>query len=192
MRGAETMTKKNITDIVGTVVDELTPLSSEERQRVIRATLALLGEAPQESGHGNASQRSHAGGETGELPHRARSWMQQNGLLMEELLQVFHFSGTDVEVIAAEIPGKVRGEQTRNVYLLTGVSRLLASGEPTFDDKGARALCEASGCYDSTNHTKYLKEKGNEFTGSKDAGWTLTAPGLKRAAALIRELSKHN
>jgi hypothetical protein len=185
------MSKKSITDVVGTVVDELAPLSSDERQRVIRATLALLGESQEDAPQSRNNQRP-ASGDVDELPHRARSWMQHNQLSEEELQRVFHISGTGVEVIAAEIAGKGRSEQVRNAYLLTGLSRLLISGDPSFDDKTARALCESLGCYDSTNHAKYMKDKGNEFTGTKGGGWTLTAPGLKRAAALVKELGKRS
>jgi len=186
------MTKKTVTDVVSAIVEELTPLSSEERQRVIQASMTLLGEHFANAGKGGGAQ-THTSGDANDnhLPHRARTWMQQNGLTNDDLHQVFHLSGEGVEVIAAGIPGKGRSEQVRNAYLLSGAARLLASGEPTFDDKAARALCESLGCYDSTNHAKYLKERGNEFTGSKDGGWTLTAPGLKRAAALVKELSTH-
>lgn len=74
--------------------------------------------------------------------------------------------------------------------MLVGIAKLLSSGDPSFDDKSARALCETSGCYDSANHAASLRDKGNEFTGTKDKGWTLTTPGLKRGAILIKELNK--
>jgi hypothetical protein len=36
----------------------------------------------------------------------------------------------------------------------------------------------------------HIKERGNEFTGTKEKGWSLTAPGLKRGAALVKEMTK--
>jgi hypothetical protein len=182
------MTKKSITEVVGTIVAELTPLTSEERQRVIQASLTLLGEAPIAHGKSVDPQSPAREGDA-RLPPRARIWMQQNGLSAEQLDQVFHFDNETVAVIAAEMPGRNRSEQSRNAYVLTGTAKFLATGDANFEDKEARALCESLGCYDSTNHAKYLKEKGNEFTGSKDEGWKLTAPGLKRAASLIQDLS---
>ena len=109
---------------------------------------------------------------------------------MDELQQVFHLGNGDAEVIAGDIPGKNKKEKTYSAYILIGLSKLLSTGSPAFDDKSARALCESSGCYDQANHSVHIKERGNEFTGTKDKGWTLTAPGLKRAAVLIKEMTK--
>lgn len=66
---------------------------------------------------------------------------------------------------------------------------MLASGEAKFTDKEARALCTSAGCYDGPNHASTLKARGNWFTGSKEKGWVLTAPGLKHGAALIKGLT---
>ena len=182
------MAKKGIAEIVGIIVAELTPLTSEERQRVIQASLTLLGESPMTLAKGTDTQVPVREGDE-KLPPRTRIWMQQNDLSAEQLEQVFHIHNETVAVIAAGMPGKNRSEQSRNAYVLTGAARFLATGEVNFEDKEARTLCESLGCYDSTNHAKYLKDKGNEFTGSKDDGWKLTAPGLKRAASLIKELN---
>jgi hypothetical protein len=186
------MSKKSVTEVVSTIVDELTPLSSEERQRVVEASLTLLGESKRRSVEESDEKElpDRASGE--QLPQPARIWMHQNSLTHDDLQQVFHISDEGVEVIASEAPGRGRSEQVRNVYLLIGASRLLASGDPSFDDKAARALCESLGCYDSTNHSKYMKDKGNEFVGTKSGGWTLTGPGKKRAAALVKEMGQRS
>ncbi len=118
--------------------------------------------------------------------------MKQNSISTEQLQQVFHRGDGTVEVIAAQLPGRNKKDQTYSAYLLTGVGQLLLNGNPAFDDKAARALCETAGCYDPNNHSTILKDRGNEFTGSKDRGWTLTAPGMKRAADLIKDASKLN
>ncbi len=93
------------------------------------------------------------------LPIRARTWMKQNGVSAEELQQVFHLENGGAEVIAGEIPGKSKKDKTYSAYILTGLSKLLSTGAPTFDDKTARGLCEASGCYDPANHSVHIKEK---------------------------------
>jgi predicted XRE-type DNA-binding protein len=183
--------KKSVAEIVGTIVNELTPLASEERLRVIQASMTLLGEAPIGSRNVAAAANEQSGEteDVGSLPTRARTWIKQNQLSPEQLEEVFHIGSEGVDVIASEIPGKNNKEKVRNAYVLLGIARLLGSGEPKFDDKAARALCESSGFYDHTNHMKYMKG-GNEFTGTKDKGWTLTGPGLKRGAVLVMELSK--
>jgi hypothetical protein len=180
--------QKSLTDIVATLVEELTPLGSDERHRAIQASLTLLGEAPIQAVGGTKSNEQHGAEEdVGEFSARSRIWMRQNSISPEELLQVFHVNEGEVEIIASEIPGKSNRDKVRNAYVLLGIARLISLGEAKFDDKSARALCASSGFYDKTNHMKYMKG-GNEFTGSKDKGWMLTAPGLKHGAEIIKEL----
>lgn len=113
--------------------------------------------------------------------------MKQQGLTLEQTNQVFYFGDEGPEIIAS-IPGANKREQVRNAYVLCGIGRLLTSGETRFDDKVARGVCESGGFFDSTNHMKYMK--GSEFTGSREKGWVLTAPGLKLGASLVAQLSK--
>jgi hypothetical protein len=188
------MTTKKTTEIVSEIVELLMPLESAERARVIQASVTLLGDAlPVGQSRTRADGASIAeddGGETPNLPPRACAWMKQNGVSLEDLQQVFHLETGSAEVIAGDIPGKNKKEKTYNAYILIGLSKLLSTGGPAFDDKTARALCESSGCYDQANHSAHIKERGNEFTGTKEKGWSLTAPGLKRAAALVKEMTK--
>jgi hypothetical protein len=184
------MANKKTTEIVSEVVELLTPIESPERLRIIQACLTLLGETfpvgpgrPADSGKAADDE-----GEASTLPARARAWMKQYGVSPEEIQQVFHLENGNAEVIAGEIPGKNKKEKTYSCYILTGLAKLLCTGAPTFDDKEARALCVSSGCYDMSNHSVTIKERGNEFAGTKDA-WTLTAPGLKRAATLVKEMT---
>lgn len=183
------MAKKDTNvNIVGKIVEALSPLTSEERKRVITASLTLLGEgipSGEVAGHGDLG-----GAEASGLPVKAQTWMKQNGISEDELQSVFLLADGSVEVIASDIPGKGKKKKTYNAYVLTGIARLLATGMPNFDDKAARALCVSSGCMDNANHASYLKNKDNEFTGSKEKGWILTTPGLKRGAALVKELNK--
>jgi hypothetical protein len=116
--------------------------------------------------------------------------MKQNDVTIDDIQQTFHMADGVVEVIASDIPGKNGKEKTLAAYVLTGIAGLLATGNAAFDDNSARGVCKSSGCFNLANHAAYLKEKGNEFTGSKDNGWTLTTPGLKRGAALVKELGR--
>jgi hypothetical protein len=177
---------KTLSEIVGTIVIELTPLGSEERKRAVHAAMTLLGEEVIKALPARVEQTEHDGAET--LPSRVRTWMRQNDLSMGEIQQVFHIDNETVEIIA-EIPGKNNKEKVRNAYILTGVSNFLLTGEQRFDDTTARGLCERVGIYDSTNHAKHMKD-GNEFTGSRERGWTVTIPGLKVGANLVKGIGK--
>jgi hypothetical protein len=176
-------------DAMTKVVEVLMPLSSEDRARVISAALALLGDVKPKTTLQEPDEPIAGDPELGAMPPRAKSWMGQNGVSVGHLQQVFHIVNGEAEVIAV-VPGRNKKEQTYNAYILTGLGHLLLTGSAAFTDKAARSLCEASGCYDSANHAAHLKDKGNEFTGSKDKGWTLTAPGLKRAAELVKGLNE--
>ena len=180
--------QKSLTEVVATLVDELTPLVSEDRHRAIQATLTLLGEQPIKMGARIGNDEEEGGTQDTEgLSARSQTWMRQNGIIADDLHQVFHISNGGIEVIAPEIPGRSNRDKVRNAYVLLGIAMLISSGESKFDDKSARALCVKLGFYDKTNHMKYMKG-GNEFIGSKEKGWTLTAPGMRRGAEIIKEI----
>jgi hypothetical protein len=183
-----------VAEIASKVFALLEPLVSEDRQKVVAATLTLLGEASASSAPvvppSGAPQLGLLQQGASGLNAKAGIWAKQNGIGKAELEQVFDIETTGVTVIASSAPGKNDKEKTLNAYVLEGVKCLLASGEPSFEDKSARKLCEDLGCLNGSNHAQYLSGKGNLFTGSKSTGWKLTAPGLKHAGALIKELAK--
>src|SRR5262245_59372781 len=115
--------------------------------------------------------------------------MRTYGITSAQLSHVFHLDGGTSEVIASEAPGKNGKEKTINAYVLTGISAFLQSGEAKFDDKTARDVCKLMGCFNEGNHAYYLKGKGNALGGTKDSGWTLTGPGLKSGAELVKALA---
>jgi hypothetical protein len=172
------------------IVRILAPLSSDERQKIIHGALVVLGESIVERKVGSVRPTDAEEHESEiSVPLRARAWIRQNKLSDDQLGHVFDLTGGVATVIASEVFGKNTAEKVVKAYVLTGIASVLSSGEPTISDKGARHLCENLGCYDRTNHTKYLKEKGNYFVGDKDRGWKLTAPGLKFGGSLVRELA---
>jgi hypothetical protein len=176
------MNAKNITDAVSAIVGELAGFSPEERQRIVRASLTLLGDSSE-----NASAKADEDTGDAPFPTKARMWMKRYSVTAEQIAHVFHRDEEGVKIIAT-IPGPTKREQVVNAYVLSGIAKLLASGESKFDDRAARAVCESGGFFDGTNHMKYMKN--SEFTGSKDKGWVLTTPGLEKGAALVSEASR--
>ena len=176
-----------IAGVVTKLVSALEGLeNADERRRAIQAALTVCGDA--ELGPANpppAGQQTVGGDKTATGIHSAgQSWMQRNGVGIQELQEVIHIDDAGASIVSAV--GKGKREQTINTYLLTGVCALLSQGKPEFTDETARSNCESLGCYDMANHGKTLKGFDNKFTGSKKGGWKLTAPGLTAAAALLK------
>lgn len=181
------MAKKSLTSVTTKLHDLLKPLDSAERIRAIKAALMLLGDQAGELGGGeDEGQQEDKGKVATKRTGKAALWMKANSVTDDHLSHVFH----DSEIIASEIPGKDSKRKTINVYVLTGLSKFLETGEATFDDKSARAACKSHGCYNSANHSSYMSSKGNVLSGSKAKGWTLTAPGLKAGADLVKEIAQ--
>jgi hypothetical protein len=176
----------DITSITTQLFKLLQPLESDERKRAIKATLTLLGEEGDiEPDKPKKKDEEETVVESG-LPAKARTWMRQNSVSDEQLSHVFH--GTDI--IANVMPGTSKKEKTRSTYILTGIGQLIQTGEPQFSDETARHACKTHGCYDETNHSTTIKDRGNSFTGSKKTGWTLTTPGLKTGAELVKQIAQ--
>lgn len=172
----------------------LEPLKPEDRRRTVTAVMTFLGEPPEPiSVSGAPAERktvtSSADAIEGSYSAAASRWLEQNGISPQQLDHVFHFNG-DGSFDIHDAPGKSMREKTLNAYILTGIGKFLTSNDRTFDDSVVRNFCTKLGCYDPPNHGRYLKEKGPEFSGDKSKGYTLTNIGLKRGAALVKELAR--
>ena len=134
------MNQNPLTQAVANVVQELTSFSSEDRHRIVAASMTLLGEAPARFVPEGEADEPRLG-QVVQFPAKARNWVQQHGLTVEQINQVFHF-GDEGPKIIAHIPGATRKEQVRNAYILCGIGRLLTNGETRFEDTIARGICE--------------------------------------------------
>lgn len=185
-------TSSQLTAIVGKIVSSLEPLNEEDRSRVLRSSLAIIGAnagGTRESEPGVEPDRPGGKGSLNGMSAKATHWMKQNNLTPEQIETVFEMSDGDATLIAASLPGKGTKQQAQNAYVLKGLEKLFGSGEPVFEDKAARTACQNYGCYDHTNHTRYVNDAKNILVGSEEKGWRLTAPGLTHGAALVRELT---
>lgn len=174
------------------VLEVLKDFNPEERLRIVKASLTLLGdEFNLSSGQSaEAAYKQNNTGDTGyensELPRQAQQWMNKHGVSQEHLEHFYHFD--EGRALPIALPGHATSnrEQSINAYLATGLAAYLTSGDASFSDADAREFCKQSGCYDQPNHGKVLKAFGNRITGSKSTGWKLTTPGLTAIAELIK------
>lgn len=185
-----------ITKATTQIYDILEAYSPEDRQKVIQAAFALLGDKLPSSSSATpptvASSPTLADNSDGsaQLFPAANRWISQNKLKVEMLEPYLHINGGEAAVIGLPPGGKSRADRTTAAYLLLGVASLFASGSPSFTDDAARQLCQEQGCYDPPNHAKTCKTFGNRLRGSKEKGWQLTAPGLTAAAELVRVIAE--
>ena len=188
------VTAANLAEITSRVYALLEPLATDERQRIIEATMALFGEEPPSRGPKRSAENGDEGPDEADafaaLGKKARRWIRQAGFTADVLEEVFHFEDNGVvELIAIEIPGSSMREMTANAYLLCGARSLLQTDEPSVDNKEAVEYCKHVGCYDKNNHTANRNSLGNRLTGSVADGFTLPGPGLKAAAALVKAVA---
>lgn len=188
------MTKAlNLPDVVGEIYKLLDPLESEDRQKIIKSAMMLLGENSGSLGSGtsagNANPEFTGADDESSFGIKANRWMQQNGIEVSAINDIFHKDDDKVEIIVGEVPGERKKNKTHNCYLLSGVRTLLESDEAKFPDSDAVSLCKHMGCHDQANHAKIRSELGNIVAGTKKGGFTLPAPGLRAAAELIKTMT---
>jgi len=185
-----TMSEADTTDPLVSIIASLKPLTSEERRRTVDAAMLYLGESsgaiPPMLNPANVQKAKDAVG--GGYPDAVRKWASDNEISNVELDRVYDFKD-DGSFVIHDAPGRSKKDKTLNAYILAGVGKFLTTNDRAFDDKLARGFCEVIGCYDSPNHAKYLAEKGAEFSGDKSKGYSLSNVGLRRAAALVKELA---
>lgn len=182
----------NLAQATAKVVEVIAAFSSEERLRIVKASLTLLGDEFSTPSAGQMAQRSSDQRFDEDSNHLklhslAQQWMRKNGLTTEQLEHYFHFDQGQVVPIALLGDATSKREQTVNAYLTVGIAHFLASGDASFTDADARKFCEQSGCYDGPNHAKSITALKNRVTGSKSTGWKLTSPGLTAGADLIKQ-----
>jgi hypothetical protein len=183
-------------NLVTGLYDLLLPITDADiRKRAVKSALVMLGDDPgivdQKQKASSGAGRDPADDEddaAGSFNAKTKTWMKQNKLTAEQLGHVFHIDDQTVEIIAHEVPGENLREKVVNTYVLMGLRELIRNGNPHFDDEAARTECERLGTHGKTNHVSYAKTHGNRLTGSVKTGWTLTTPGLKAGAELVKGL----
>jgi hypothetical protein len=171
------------------LVEVLTPLSVEDRQRTISATMILFGQpSPALTTSPKTQTREEQIESVDGISGKAVAWMKKNAITREQLEHVFCIESDSIDVIASSMPAKGKRQQTVQAYVICGLKSYLKTGEPDFTDAEGRELCNKVGCYDMANHSNYRKAFGNFLNGSKESGWKLTNPGLNEAAKIVKQL----
>lgn len=178
------MASTDTTSALTSIINILTPLTSEDRHRTVNAAMLFLGETVKAPGPAGTGK----GVGEGSNPGAVGAWMTQYGVSQDQMDQVFHFNN-DGSFSIHDAPGRSKKEKTLNTYILTGLGKFLMTNDRAFDNSMARGFCETIGCVDPGNHAAYLKNKGPEFSGDKNKGYSLTNVGVKRGAALVKELA---
>ncbi len=180
-------------DVVPKLVSLLLPLSNEDRQKAIAATMILLGQPVTAMETPTSFETSPDTINSGNgISAKGMGWMNKAKITRDQLDHIFSIEDGEVDVIAARMPGKSKAKQTVQAYILCGLKSYLMKGDTVFLDQDARELCQKVGCYDSPNHFNYTKTFKNLIAGSKDSGWKLTNPGLSEAANLVKGLVGDN
>ena len=108
-----TETPSDIPAVTTNIYNLLQPLKSDERQRVLKAALMMLGDDTAAAGAGSSSSKEQAHDGNLNLPAKAKAWMKKYEINAEQLGHVFHLDGNH-EVIASEAPGGNSKLQTIN------------------------------------------------------------------------------
>ena len=134
------MSEPNIPKAAMAVYELLLPLSVDDRQRVVRGALAMLGDP--------VAHKTASGDDPEEEPDfsgvgpKAKKWLKKFSITSEHLEHVFHFEGDSVELLDIDVPGNTKKLQTANSYLLVGAKQYLESDTASFDDKTAVEFCK--------------------------------------------------
>jgi len=169
------------------LIEILEPLTPEERRRNINAALAYFGDVAPEAKAKTTTEASDYE-DAGHFPPDVLARMRQNGISPDDAIHVFEFNqGEPFRILA--VPGKGKKAQTLAMYHLVGLGTYLETGKREFTDAVARQYCKDYGCYDQANHATYLSDKNPAVTEDKNSGWLLTVPGIKIAAAMVKEVA---
>ncbi len=181
------MSSEDIPKTAAELFKLLSPLSAEDRQKVVRGALAMLGEPTVVAAPYGGDSPGDEPSDLSDLGPRALRWLKKFSISPEQLEHVFHFDGGTVDLLDIEVPGNSKKSKTINSYLLVGAKQFLATDDPKFDDKSAMKYCKRVGCHDTANHALNRAALGNKVTGNKSSSFSLSTPGLKAAADVIKQ-----
>ena len=118
----------------------------------------------------------------------ALKWMRRGGLTSTGLSLLFSLGVDEIDLVAKKVPGDNKKDRMHSVLLLKGIAAYLSSGVARVSHEQLREACVHYDAYDQANFATHLKSFAAEATGTKGAGYTLTARGITNATDMIKTL----
>ena len=127
---------------------------------------------------------------TGQVGEKvAPAFFARQNITEEEWQKVFHFDGTTYSIIVDDLKETTKSKKQVNLALLEGIKELLTGGVATIVKDDLIELCKKYDAYDSSNFASHMKKQKSLFLARGD-NWSLTKPGEKRAAEVVKDLSQ--
>lgn len=195
---------------VSTVYNALKDLDPTVQERVIRYCTEMLGLSPSSISLGmhpknegqdlatgtptsaaNSSAAETASSEEFEgISAVAVRWIRRSGLNPKSLQGLFSLGVDEIDLVAKSVPGGSKRERMKSVLLLKGIAAYLGTGAPRVTYEQLKEACLHYNAYDVANFASYLKSFAAEVSGTKEAGFTLTARGLASGTELVKQILK--
>lgn len=118
----------------------------------------------------------------------AQKWMRRNGLAVDRLSKFFSLGVDEIDFVAKTVPGKTKKDRMHSVFLLKGIAAYLGSGVARVSHEQIKEACLHYDAWDAGNFAANLKTFTADISGTKEAGYTLTARGLTSATETIKSL----
>lgn len=119
----------------------------------------------------------------------ARKWLTRNGISVQGLGAIFSLGVEEIDLIAKAVPGKTKKDKLRSVFLLRGIAAYLGSGAARFTHEQVKETALHYDAFDAANFAVIFKSLAAEISGSKDAGYTLSARGLASATEMVKSMA---
>lgn len=117
-----------------------------------------------------------------------QKWAKRNGLTGDALSKIFSLGIDEIDLVSKSVPGDNKKDRLRSVFLLKGIAAYLSTGVAKFAYDQARETCLHYDAWDGNNFARSVGSISSEVSGSKEAGYTLTARGLTTGAEIVKSL----
>jgi hypothetical protein len=189
---------------IGQVYDALKDLEPAARARVLEYVAKKLGTVytppdeqatrvpREEQAQSPSLPPPAAGAEQGDdsegVSPVALKWMRRSGLTSTGLSVLFSLGVDEIDLVAKKVPGENKKDRMHSVLLLKGIAAYLGSGVARVTHEQLKEACVHYDAFDSANFATHLKSFAAEASGTKGAGYTLTARGITNATEIIKSL----